>query len=152
MVSPQEHVLARIQEYRGEGIVVTFDPSLCIHVGQCSRRLDAVFKPRERRWIRPDGASADEIAEVIRGCPSGALQYQRIDGAPDEAPDDPTTVRPKRNGPLYLRGRLNVVDREGVTHESARFALCRCGQSENKPFCDNTHLRVGWQSDPVEPS
>ncbi|MGK2964571.1 MAG: (4Fe-4S)-binding protein [Tepidiformaceae bacterium] len=144
--------MARIQEYRSDDILVTYDPGLCIHVGTCSRRLSSVFNPRERRWIRPEGATADEIAQVVEACPSGALQYQRLDGAPGESPDENVTVRPKRNGPLYLRGRLNIVDGEGVTRSATRLALCRCGQSGNKPFCDNTHLRVGWQSDPAEPA
>ncbi len=65
-----------IQRYEGDGFIVTFDPNLCTHSGNCVRGLPAVFDARARPWVRPGAASADEIAAQIRKCPSGALQFE----------------------------------------------------------------------------
>ena len=66
----------RLQTYEIDDIVVTFDPELCVHSGNCVRGLPAVFDVRRRRWIRPELATPEQVAEQIRHCPSGALQYQ----------------------------------------------------------------------------
>ncbi len=51
------------------------------------------------------------------------------------------------DGPNRLAGRIRVVDAEGnVLREADAVALCRCGQSSNKPFCDGTHRTCGWES------
>jgi CDGSH-type Zn-finger protein len=51
------------------------------------------------------------------------------------------------NGPLFLRGQLRIVDGTGVVREATRVALCRCGGSGNKPFCDGTHREIGFRTD-----
>ena len=57
------------------------------------------------------------------------------------------TVRP--NGPLRVEGTVKLLDANGgefdLTGKPA-FSLCRCGHSSNKPFCDGTHAKVGFQS------
>lgn len=60
---------------------------------------------------------------------------------------DPITIEPKPNGPLHVRGALTLTKSSGesITTE-AQFWLCRCGGSANKPFCDGTHGRQGFQS------
>lgn len=139
----------RVQEYRGDEIAVRFDPNVCFHAGECSLRLPGVFRPSERRWVQPEHGTADEIIAVVEACPSGALQYERLDGGPAETPSSRATVRPQPNGPLYLRGDIEVIDAAGkVVRRDTRMALCRCGHSENKPFCDNSHRAKGWVSDP----
>ena len=65
----------RLQTYETPGITVTFDPNICIHSGVCVRGLHAVFDVHRRDWVRPDAAPAEQIAEQIRRCPSGALQF-----------------------------------------------------------------------------
>jgi uncharacterized Fe-S cluster protein YjdI len=67
----------RLQTYETEQIVVTFDPDVCIHSGNCVRGLPAVFDIKEKRWVRPERASADEVAAQVARCPSGALQARR---------------------------------------------------------------------------
>jgi len=60
----------------------------------------------------------------------------------------PLTITPVLNGPLQLRGSVEICSGTGravLRTESAR--LCRCGGSANKPFCDNTHARIGFRSD-----
>ena len=67
----------RLQTYETPEIVVTFDPNLCTHSGNCVRGLPAVFDVKRKRWIQPDAATAAEVAAQIERCPSGALQYER---------------------------------------------------------------------------
>jgi len=66
----------RLQVYDTPEIIVTFDPNVCIHSGVCVRGLPAVFDVRRRDWVRPELASAAEVAAQVARCPSGALQYQ----------------------------------------------------------------------------
>jgi uncharacterized Fe-S cluster protein YjdI len=65
----------RLQLYETDEISVSFDPNLCMHSGVCIRGLPAVFDVKRKRWIRPELATAEEVAAQIRMCPSGALQY-----------------------------------------------------------------------------
>jgi CDGSH-type Zn-finger protein len=105
------------------------------------RGLPAVFNTARRPWILPSGASADAIAAVIERCPTGALHYTRRDGGAPESPADQTTMVPVPGGPLYVRGLIQLQSADGsLIVEDTRVALCRCGQSQNKPFCDNSHL------------
>jgi len=66
----------RLQTYETPEVVVTFDPNVCIHSGVCVRGLPAVFDVSRRRWVRPELASAPEVAAQVARCPSGALQYR----------------------------------------------------------------------------
>ena len=68
---------ARLQLYETPEISVTFDPTLCIHSGVCVRGLPAVFDVKRKRWVRPEAATADEVAAQVARCPSGALQFHR---------------------------------------------------------------------------
>ena len=68
----------RQQRYESDEIAVTFDPDTCIHSGECVRGLPAVFDVRLKRWIRPENAPAGQVAEQVRRCPSGALQFQML--------------------------------------------------------------------------
>ena len=132
--------------YRGKGIEVSFDLGQCIHIGECLRGLPDVFALDGRPWIAPDQAPADRVADLVQRCPSGALQYRRLDGGPQEDAAEPARVTPMRNGPLLVRGRIEVRREDGSVEVMPRATLCRCGQSANKPFCDNTHLRVKFQA------
>lgn len=134
------------KSYRGRDIEVTFDLDLCTHVAECLRGDPNVFRLRRRPWVQPDAGNADEIAEVIERCPSGALQYRRLDGKPPEQARTPVTVTPIRDGPLLIRGRIEVARDDGTVETLPRASLCRCGQSEHKPFCDNRHLSTGFRA------
>lgn len=138
--------MAEPKAYTSPDITVTYDAKRCIHVAECVRRLPHVFDTEKRPWIQPNNASADEIAATVQRCPSGALQYTRHDGGAVEPIPEETTVQVRPNGPLFVRGNIKVTDASGtVLAESARVALCRCGQSENKPFCDSTHRKIGFK-------
>lgn len=134
------------KSYRGNAIEVTFDLEQCTHIGECLRRSPEVFQLRRRPWILPDAATADDVADVIERCPSGALQYRRLDGGAEERGPEPAVVTPIRNGPLLVRGRVEIRREDGSVEVMPRASLCRCGASANKPFCDNTHLRSGFRA------
>ena len=137
-----------IQVRSSDSIEVSFDPNLCAHAAYCLRGLPQVFDLQARPWIQPANATADEVAEVVLRCPSGALTYRRLDGGQEEAVEEGVAVRPVRNGPIYLRGDVEIRDGEGnVLRRMTRAALCRCGSSGNKPFCDGSHVKAGWRSE-----
>ena len=137
------------REYPGDGITVQWFASRCIHSANCVRALRPVFDPQRRPWIDAHAAPADAIADAILRCPSGALQFIRRDGAAQESPDHPMTLTPIRNGPLYVRGDVEVRDLRGeVIRRDTRVSLCRCGQSPRMPFCDNTCRDQHWREPP----
>ena len=85
--------------------------------------------------------------EVVSRCPTGALHTERRDGGPAEEPAGDVHVREGKDGPLYVSGPVAVVDDEGgVFRADWRVALCRCGASSDKPFCDGSHTEVGFSA------
>src|ERR1041384_530563 len=103
--------------YRGRDIEVSFDLNVCIHVGECLRGERSVLKLGRRPWVLPDEGPVDVIAWVVELCPSGALQYRRLDGGVEEALTESTTLTPIKNGPLLARGRIEGT-RGGGTGEA----------------------------------
>ncbi len=138
--------MADTRIYSTDAIEVHWDAGRCIHSARCIAGAPSVFDPRRRPWIVLEGAEADRVANVVAQCPSGALHFRRLDGGAQEQPDEPPVAMPVPNGPLYLRGCLRVETNDGqLIAADTRIALCRCGGSANKPFCDNTHLRIGFR-------
>ena len=138
--------------YANGAIEVHWEPRLCIHTRNCVNRLGAVFDAERRPWIDVDAADPDAIAATVLTCPTGALHFRRLDGGSPEEPDDEATIEPRTNGPLFVRGRIHIVDPDGtLLREDTRVALCRCGGSQNKPFCDGTHRRIGFRTDEASP-
>ena len=134
-----------VKEYSTDEIVVEWEPRLCIHSGNCSRLLPKVFDRDRRPWVMADEAPADEIERVVAQCPSGALRTRRLKGL-SVVPPQRREIRASENGPLLVTGGVRIVDAEGnVLHEGERAALCRCGGSKNKPFCDGTHRTNGFK-------
>lgn len=140
----------RLQVYATPDLVVTFDPNICMHSGVCLRGAPAVFDVRRSDWVRPDAAPAADVAAVIARCPSGALQAVRVGQPPSRITLSPEVkVSATRNGPLLVQGPVHLGLPDGSAQDrSGSFALCRCGQTRNTPFCDGTHARVGFKSPP----
>jgi uncharacterized Fe-S cluster protein YjdI/CDGSH-type Zn-finger protein len=135
------------KEYANDDIVVVWEPAFCIHVANCLAGLPDVFDASRRPWVEPDLASADEIADVVMTCPTGALHFRRLDGGPEEPEPAETTIDVRPNGPIFVRGKVRIEDASGhLIREDTRVALCRCGGSSNKPFCDGTHRVIGFRS------
>lgn len=138
--------MAGAKAYEGDGITVYFEGRRCIHAGRCVKGLPAVFDPNRRPWINPTEGAADRIAAVVQQCPSGALSYERTDGgAPEPLGEVEPTITLVRDGPMYVRGMIDLKNTAGETLTAGpRVALCRCGLSKNKPFCDNSHIDGGF--------
>lgn len=123
--------------YEGQEISVSFDMKRCIHARNCFLKLPKVFDPAQRPWVQPDNAPAEEVAAMIRTCPSGALSFERKSGG-GEAPPMINRVTVLENGPLAIAGELE----SGETRQT----LCRCGLSKNKPYCDYSHVEGGFEA------
>ena len=133
----------RLQTYATDAITVTFDPTRCIHAAECIRTAPAVFDSRRLRWIKPELGDPELIATAVRRCPTGALAYSLPDGVAETA--DAASIRPGPNGPLYVRGEVQVETEDGrVIATGVRMALCRCGATKNAPFCDGSHRAIGF--------
>ena len=133
-------------KYPGKTADVFWDGRLCIHIAECGRAEGELFVGGRKPWCQPDDASDENVADVCERCPSGALTYEVKDGSRQETVPDTNSVTVVSRGPLYFRGELNI---EGAGEDQAglryRAALCRCGQSKNKPFCDNSHEKAGFK-------
>ena len=143
----------KIHEYTGERISISYDVKRCIHAAECVHGLPSVFDPDRRPWVEPDEAGADAIAEVIGRCPTGALRFERLDGGQAEVAPAESAVTVTADGPLYVQGDLRLGAAPGQSEKTAaeevpvdyRAALCRCGESANKPFCDSSHQECGFE-------
>jgi len=132
--------------YTSKEIAVSYDAAICIHAERCVHGAPEVFDPNRRPWIQPGNAAADALAEVVASCPTGALRYERLDGGPPETPSTPA-IAFEKDGPIHVRGDIALFDGAGdrFADAGARYALCRCGGSGNKPFCDGTHRTMGFE-------
>ncbi len=143
-------IAERQDSYEAEQVTILDDRSVCAHAGECTDRLPSVWKLKSEPWIDPEGAPAGEITQVVRQCPSGALQYTEPGSTdPVEEALSPA-IRASVDGPYHLRGGIPVSSSDGESYEVRnRQTLCRCGRSSNKPFCDGTH----WEGfkDPEDP-
>jgi len=132
--------------YANRDVAVIYDPSLCIHARKCVEGAPEVFDPSARPWIQPSKADVDRVVEVVARCPTGALQFDRLDGGPPETPPARVTIAVEKGGPLYVRGAVTPTDPSGAAYTvSMRYALCRCGGSSNKPFCDGSHRTTAFE-------
>ena len=141
----------RLQTYEGPDITVTFDPNVCIHSAVCLRGLPAVFDVGRKKWIDVGQDTADAVAEVVRRCPSGALQYRLHHGEPLLPPTDTSNTPEVRiefipDGPVRITGGVTLMKEDGAAERQERVFLCRCGGSARKPFCDGTHKKNGFRS------
>ena len=132
--------------YPGEKMDVQWNGALCIHIGECGRAKGELFITGRKPWCRPDLAPNEEVEDVISRCPTGALTYRDKIGLKTEKAVPENSIHVTYNGPLYVRGDLAI---DGAPQDASglafRAALCRCGASKNKPFCDNSHEAVGFK-------
>jgi len=133
-------------EYGGERATVSWNSKLCIHVGECGRAKGELFVAGRKPWCQPDIAADAEVTEVILRCPTGALSVEFSDGRSAETAPEENTVTVAYNGPLFVSGDLDIDGApDHVPGLKFRAALCRCGQSKNKPYCDNSHEDAGFK-------
>lgn len=133
--------------YAGEKITMHDNRGICAHIGRCTDGLASVFRLKTEPWIDPDGANVEEIINTIRKCPSGALSYS-VDGVEHRNQDREPMILISKDGPYFITGGIelkNEIQGEGASKE--HYALCRCGGSKNKPFCDGTHWYIKFKDD-----
>jgi CDGSH-type Zn-finger protein/uncharacterized Fe-S cluster protein YjdI len=136
----------KIFKYPGEQAEVHWDGRLCIHYGDCGRAEGELFVGGRQPWCQPDLAGDEEIRDVITRCPTGALTVVFKGETWKEAPASVNTVTVSQDGPLYISGDISIQGTTGdIPGKRVRAALCRCGLSANKPYCDNSHVEGGFK-------
>jgi CDGSH-type Zn-finger protein/uncharacterized Fe-S cluster protein YjdI len=132
-----------VEEVRGQKAIIRFDSGKCIHSRNCVLDRPDVFVPNvEGEWIKPDNATPEALLRLAINCPSGAITVERLDGGESETAPLVNTLRIRENGPLALHGDLAIAGQE----KALRATLCRCGQSQKKPYCDGSHTGAGFQA------
>ncbi len=134
-----------IVDFPGSDMDVRFDQSLCIGIAECGRATGDLFLKGRDPWCLPDASTPAEVRDIITRCPSGALTYTDHHGGSEQPPTD-NRMTVVSDGPLYATGDLHIegapADKPGL---KTRAALCRCGKSQNKPFCDNSHRESNFR-------
>ncbi|HSS90209.1 MAG TPA: ferritin-like domain-containing protein, partial [Streptosporangiaceae bacterium] len=148
----------RRDTYDGQQLTIYDNRGICQHSGLCTDRLPNVFRTSGEPFVAASGGRMDEIIRAVRDCPSGALSYA-IDGTEARGQADwggtrEPAVEVTKDGPYRITGGISLAGADGAPEPRAQgaslehYALCRCGQSQNKPFCSGMHWYVGFR-DPV---
>jgi CDGSH-type Zn-finger protein/truncated hemoglobin YjbI len=151
--------------YLGQQVTIFDNRGICQHSGLCSDRAPTAFRTDAEPFVAPSGGRLDELVRAVRDCPSGALSLG-FDGPDDkhEARDladwhgtRERAIEVTQDGPYRVTGAIPLTDTAGGDVPRAagssreHFALCRCGQSQNKPFCSGMHWYVDFR-DPARPA
>lgn len=134
----------RVSTYTGKSVEITYDRDRCIHAAECTRGSAALFDVANEPWCSPDAVDLETAMKVVARCPSGALTARTLAGATrTDAPltEEMTVVQVVPDGPLYASGAVAVAGAAPV----ARTALCRCGASKTKPYCDGSHVKAEFK-------
>jgi CDGSH-type Zn-finger protein/truncated hemoglobin YjbI len=151
----------RRDTYPGVQVTIFDNRGICQHSGFCTDRLSAVFRTDTEPFVSPSGGRMDEIVRAVRDCPSGALSLA-FDGT--EARDlaewhgrRQPAIEMSLDGPYRVTGGIPLSDAAGAEIPRAsgssreHYALCRCGHSQNKPFCSGMHWYIEFR-DPARPA
>ncbi len=135
-----------IETVKGQTATIHFEAQRCVHSRGCVLSHPDVFVPNVKgEWIHPDAQPDAELLHVAKNCPSGAIRVVlhagEHAGTTSDEPPLVNTVRVRENGPLAIEAQLLV---RGQAQASPRATLCRCGQSQNKPYCDGSHVAAGF--------
>ena len=141
--------LDSINQASTDEMVLDFNPKRCIHSRQCVLNAPQVFLANvEGPWLHPENDSVEHLVHVAMSCPSGAITYQRKDGGDEEPAPQINYIFIRENGPYAVGATLDIDGQPAMY----RATLCRCGQSKNKPFCDNSHIGAGFEASGEPPS
>jgi CDGSH-type Zn-finger protein/uncharacterized Fe-S cluster protein YjdI len=136
-------IIDGVEAVEGRALTLKFEARRCIHARFCVTGAPSVFLANvQGPWIHPDTMDVERLAAIAQECPSGAIQYRRKDGRPNESAPPVNLAAIREAGPYALRGRLRL---DGVDI-GYRATLCRCGASKNKPFCDGSHHEIGFSA------
>jgi CDGSH-type Zn-finger protein/truncated hemoglobin YjbI len=150
-----DRVPDRLDTYEGQHVTVTDNRGTCAHSGFCTDRAPTAFRSGTEPFVAPSGARADEIVRAARDCPSGALGYA-LDGRDPSGVADQLrepAIEVSLDGPYRVTGGVELVGGDGQAEPRnagaslEHYSLCRCGKSQNKPFCSGMH----WYADFHDP-
>jgi CDGSH-type Zn-finger protein/ferredoxin len=137
----------RRDTYTRDELTVFDNRGICQHAGLCTDALPAVFRTRQEPFVDLSGADKDAIIEAVKRCPSGALSYA-LDGIEHRDQQREPTITVSKDGPYRVTGGIDLRDeRRAQGASTEHYALCRCGGSTNKPFCDGTHWSNNFHDD-----
>ncbi len=135
-----------VKEYSNGEMTIFWKPKACIHAGECVKRLPKVYNPKARPWIQLENATTQDLKDQVDACPSGALSFKMIGADTKEKMTQEVKVEALENGPLLVSGTLNVINSDGSRAVKKRTtAFCRCGASNNKPYCDGAHVEAEFK-------
>lgn len=138
--------MGKVKEYTNGETTVVWEANKCIHSAICAKGLPKVFRPRLRPWIKMDEAETEAIVNLVKRCPSGALRTYMNNKGDKTIDTVETKVEVLENGPLLVYGVLQVVDKDGSEAvKNKTTAFCRCGASDNKPYCDGAHVKTAFK-------
>ncbi len=134
------------KKYVKDDLTIIWQPDLCIHSTKCFQGLPDVFNPANRPWVNLEASSNEKIRKQIDNCPSGALSYEKKDIEDTlHENNDILKVDITDNGPILIKGPVILTYKKNQELKNSKTtAFCRCGASENKPFCDGSHKKVGF--------
>lgn len=133
------------REYTNGEITVYWQPKYCIHAGECFTRLPKVFKPTKKPWVDLYQAETEDIIKTVNACPTDALTFKwnkELSYSSDisDLQMNETIIKIKNKGPIIIKGKYKILDDNGDTIQKGEScALCGCGKSAKKPFCDGKH-------------
>jgi uncharacterized Fe-S cluster protein YjdI len=138
--------MGKIKEYTNDEVTVVWEADKCIHSAICVKNLPNVFQPKDRPWIKIDAASTEDLVSTVKKCPSGALSFYMNNEDDKTSESLETKVEVLENGPLLVYGTLKVTHKDGNEEtKNNTTAFCRCGASQNKPFCDGAHVKEDFR-------
>jgi uncharacterized Fe-S cluster protein YjdI len=134
-----------IKRYDKDGITIVWKPAKCIHSEICVRSLPRVYRPEEKPWIQPENATVEELQAQITRCPSGALSYENESTGNDKQMST-NEIKVIKGGPLMVKGSIQLEGADGdIQSLEGSNALCRCGASGRKPYCDGSHRKISFE-------
>lgn len=137
--------MSNTKKYTNGEVTIVWEAEKCIHSGICVKGLPDIFKPRERPWIKVKQAPTEALISQVKLCPSGALSFFMNDAKNRASDQIETHVEVRENGPLLVYGTLSITHRDGTMEKKNKTtAFCRCGLSNNKPYCDGTHVKESF--------
>ena len=132
-----------VKRYEKDDITIVWQSALCTHSKKCFAGLPEVFNPENRPWVQLDKSTSEVIIEQVRLCPSGALS---IEGDAQKTSEVSTKISVTKGGPFLVKGDVSIELADGEKVEkSGMTALCRCGASANKPYCDGSHQNIDFE-------
>ena len=136
------------KKYSNGEITVVWKPAMCEHSMNCFKGLNNVFDPKKRPWVNIQGASSETIVSQVGKCPSGALRIEQENKTTEIMSETKTDflIEVVPNGPLRVMNDVTIKHKDGTEEKKVgRVSMCRCGHSENKPFCDGSHKKINFQ-------